>query len=59
MLLEGENAVIYGGATGGAGDRTLATLDVVANEIRSGGGVAETARVDAFDERRGEENAGA
>jgi 3-oxoacyl-[acyl-carrier protein] reductase len=66
MLLENKNAVIYGGSgsVGGAvarafahegakvflGGRTLGTLDEVAQEIRSGGGVAETAQVDALDE---------
>jgi 3-oxoacyl-[acyl-carrier protein] reductase len=66
MLLENKNAVIYGagGAVGGAvarafaregarvflAGRTLATLDAVAEEIRSAGGVAETAHVDARDE---------
>ena len=67
MLLENENAVVYGGAgsVGGAvarafaregarvflAGRTLATLDKVAGEIRAAGGVAETAPVDALDER--------
>jgi 3-oxoacyl-[acyl-carrier protein] reductase len=67
MLLDGKNAVIYGGggAIGGAvarafaaegarvflAGRTLATLDAVAGEIRAAGGVAETAEVDALDER--------
>lgn len=67
MLLEGKNAVIYGagGAIGKAvarafaregarvflTGRTLAKLDEVAEEIRSVGGVAETAQVDALDER--------
>ncbi len=65
MLLEHKNAVIYGGggAIGGAvarafahegarvflAGRTLATLEEVAEEIRSAGGVAETAQVDALD----------
>jgi NAD(P)-dependent dehydrogenase (short-subunit alcohol dehydrogenase family) len=65
MLLEGKNAVIYGGggSIGGAvarafghegarvflAGRTLATLEVVAEEIRSAGGAAETAEVDALD----------
>ena len=73
MLLEGKNAVIYGagGAIGGAvarafaregakvflAGRTVATLDDVAEEIRSAGGVAETAQVDALDERAVEEHA--
>ena len=66
MLLENKNAVIYGGggaigsavARAFAGEgarvflagRTLATLEAVAEEIRSAGGVAETAEVDALDE---------
>jgi 3-oxoacyl-[acyl-carrier protein] reductase len=67
MLLEGKNAVVYGGGgkVGGAvarafaregarvflAGRTLATLDAVSEGIRSAGGVAETAQVDALDER--------
>jgi 3-oxoacyl-[acyl-carrier protein] reductase len=66
MLLENKNAVIYGGggAVGGAvarafareganvflAGRTRESLDAVAEEIRSAGGVAETAQVDALDE---------
>ena len=66
-LLRDKNAVIYGagGAIGGAvarafagegasvflAGRTSARLDEVAEEIRSAGGLAETARVDALDER--------
>ena len=66
MLLEGRTAVIYGGdgTIGGAvarafaregarvflAGRTQAGLEEVANKIRSAGGVAETARVDALDE---------
>ena len=66
MLLEGKNAIIYGGggAVGGAvarafgregatvylAGRTRSTLDAVAEEIRSAGGAAETAQVDALDE---------
>ena len=66
MLLEGRNAVIYGGggAIGGAVARAFAregatvhltgrtqeTLDAVAEDIRSRGGVAETAVLDALDE---------
>jgi 3-oxoacyl-[acyl-carrier protein] reductase len=66
VLLEGKNAVIYGGA-GSVGravarafavegarvflaGRTLATLDEVAAEIAEAGGAAETAQVDALDE---------
>ncbi|MGH3023326.1 MAG: SDR family NAD(P)-dependent oxidoreductase [Gaiellaceae bacterium] len=67
MLLEGKNAVVYGGAgsIGGAvarafgregarvflAGRTRATLDEVAEEIRAGGGAAATAEVDALDEQ--------
>jgi 3-oxoacyl-[acyl-carrier protein] reductase len=67
MLLENKNAVIYGGggAVGGAvarafaregatvylAGRTLARLDKVAQEISAAGGKAETAGVDAMDER--------
>jgi NAD(P)-dependent dehydrogenase (short-subunit alcohol dehydrogenase family) len=66
MLLEGKNAIIYGGggSIGGAVarafaregatvhlvGRTLETLERVADEIRSAGGAAETAVVDALDE---------
>lgn len=66
MLLEDRNAVIYGGggSIGGAvarafaregarvflAGRTLPRLERVAEELRSAGGVAETARVDALDE---------
>jgi 3-oxoacyl-[acyl-carrier protein] reductase len=66
MLLEGKNAVIYGGggSIGGAvakafasegarvflAGRTKAKLDAVADEIRAAGGQAETAEVDALDE---------
>lgn len=65
MLLENKTAIVYGaaGAIGGAvarayaregaqvflAGRTLATLDQVADDIRSRGGVAETAQVDALD----------
>jgi NAD(P)-dependent dehydrogenase (short-subunit alcohol dehydrogenase family) len=75
MLLENKNAVIYGGSgsVGGAvarafaregarvflAGRTLATLDAVAEEVRSSGGAAETAQVDALDERAVEEHADA
>ena len=67
MLLENKNAVIYGagGSIGGAvarafaregarvflASRTPATLDKVAEDIRSAGGAVETAQVDALDER--------
>ena len=72
MLLDGKNAVIYGagGSIGGAvarafalegahvhlAGRTLASLDVVAEQIRSAAGVADTARVDALDERAVDEH---
>jgi 3-oxoacyl-[acyl-carrier protein] reductase len=73
-LLENKNAVIYGGggAVGGTvacafaregarlflAGRTSAKLDTVAEEIRSAGGVAETAQVDALDEQAVEEHIG-
>jgi 3-oxoacyl-[acyl-carrier protein] reductase len=66
MLLDGRNAVIYGGggAIGGAvarafaregarvhlAGRTLAPLERVAEQVRAAGGVAEVAQVDALDE---------
>lgn len=66
MLLEGKNAVVYGGGgmIGGAvarafaregatvhlAGRTAASLDAVAGEIRAAGGAAETATLDALDE---------
>jgi 3-oxoacyl-[acyl-carrier protein] reductase len=66
MLLEGKNAIIYGGggSIGGAvarafaregakvhlAGRTQETLDAVADGIRAAGGAAETAVVDALDE---------
>jgi 3-oxoacyl-[acyl-carrier protein] reductase len=74
MLLEGKTAVIYGaGSIGGAvarafaregarvflASRTRARLDEVANDIRAAGGVAETAVVDALDERAVNEHADA
>ena len=67
MLLENKNAVIYGGggSVGGGvarafaregakvflAGRTPATLDHVAEEISAAGGVAETAQLDALDEK--------
>ena len=67
MLLEDKVAVIYGagGSIGGAvarafaregarvflAGRTKAQLDKVADEIRRNGGAADTAVVDALDER--------
>jgi 3-oxoacyl-[acyl-carrier protein] reductase len=75
MLLEDENAVIYrgGGSIGGAvarafaheganvvlAGRTLTRLQEVAEEIRSTGGVAETAQVDALDEQAVDQHADA
>jgi 3-oxoacyl-[acyl-carrier protein] reductase len=75
MLLEDKNAVIYGagGAIGGAvarsfaregarvflAGRTLATLDKAAEDIRSAGGTAETAQVDALNETAVDEHADA
>jgi NAD(P)-dependent dehydrogenase (short-subunit alcohol dehydrogenase family) len=67
VLLDGQNAVIYGGggAIGGAvarafaregarvflAGRTPARLEEVAADIRAAGGRADTAEVDALDER--------
>ena len=67
MLLENKNAVIYGGGgkVGGAvarafaregakvhlAGRTLESLEEVAEQIRSAGGAAETAQVNALDEQ--------
>jgi NAD(P)-dependent dehydrogenase (short-subunit alcohol dehydrogenase family) len=75
MLLEGKNAVIYGGAgsVGGAVarafgregatvfvcGRTRETLEAVAEEINSAGGRAETSVVDALDETAVDEHADA
>ena len=72
LLLEDRTAVIYaaGGAIGGAvarafaregarlflTGRDLAKVDAVAEEVVAAGGVAETARVDALDERAVEEH---
>jgi 3-oxoacyl-[acyl-carrier protein] reductase len=74
VLLVDKNAVIYGGggSIGGAvarafgregarvflAGRTKATLEEVAEEVRSAGGVAETAEVDALDPKAVEEHAG-
>ena len=61
--LENKNAVIHGagGAIGGAiaregarvflAGRSLGKLEAVAKDVAAAGGVAETARVDALDER--------
>jgi 3-oxoacyl-[acyl-carrier protein] reductase len=75
LLLQGKTAVIYGGggSIGGAvarafgregatvhlAGRTQATLDEVAEEIRSAGGAAETAEVDALDEQEVDRHADA
>ena len=75
MLLDGKNAVIYGagGAIGGAVARAFARegarvyltgrtpepLEQVARSIRSAGGRAETAVVDALDEQAVDEHADA
>jgi 3-oxoacyl-[acyl-carrier protein] reductase len=75
MLLKGKNAVIYGGggSIGGAvarafaGEgarvflvgRTLAKLEAVADDIRSAGGTADTAEVDALDEKAVDQHADA
>jgi 3-oxoacyl-[acyl-carrier protein] reductase len=73
MLLTNKTAVIYGagGAIGGAvarafaregasvflAGRTLASVDAVAKDIAAAGGQAETAQVDALDERAVEQHA--
>jgi 3-oxoacyl-[acyl-carrier protein] reductase len=75
VLLENKNAIVYGagGHIGGAvsrafaregatvflAGRTQAKLDAVADEIRAAGGAAETAQVDALDERAVDEHADA
>ncbi|HEY6714457.1 MAG TPA: SDR family oxidoreductase [Rubrobacter sp.] len=75
MLLEGKNAVIYGagGSIGSAvarafaregakiflAGRTRLKLEEVAQQIRSAGGVAETAQVDAIDEQAVDQHADA
>jgi 3-oxoacyl-[acyl-carrier protein] reductase len=75
MWLDGKNAIVYGGggSIGGAvarafaregarvflAGRTAASLDAVADEIRGAGGAAETAVVDALDERAVEAHADA
>lgn len=73
MLLDGKNAVIYGagGSIGSAvasafaregarvylAGRTPESLARTASQIRSAGGTAQTARVDALDERAVDEHA--
>jgi NAD(P)-dependent dehydrogenase (short-subunit alcohol dehydrogenase family) len=75
MILENKNAMIYGGggAIGSAVARAFARegarvflvgrtrekLDTVAEEMRSAGGMAEVAEVDALDERAVDEHADA
>jgi len=75
VLLEGKTAVIYGagGSIGGAvsrafaregarvflAGRTRATLEEIAEAIRSAGGAAETAEVDALDEQAVDQHADA
>jgi 3-oxoacyl-[acyl-carrier protein] reductase len=75
MVLENNNAVIYGagGSIGGAvarafaregakvhlAGRNLESVEGVAEEIRSAGGVAETAQVDAIDETAVDQHADA
>ena len=73
MLLRNKNAVVYGGGgkIGGAVARAFAAagarvhlagrtperLEAVAEEIRAAGGTAETARLDALDERSADRHA--
>jgi 3-oxoacyl-[acyl-carrier protein] reductase len=73
MLLENKNAIVYGGSgsVGGAvarafaregarvflAGRTRESLDEVDQEISASGGVAETAQVDALDQKAVEEHA--
>src|ERR687897_1543513 len=75
MLLEHKNAIVYGGggSVGGAvarafareganvflAGRTLQSLEEVAQDITASGGVAETAQVDALDEKAVEDHADA
>jgi 3-oxoacyl-[acyl-carrier protein] reductase len=75
MLLEGKNAVVYGGggAVGGAvarafaregaqvflAGRSLPPVEAVAEEIAASGGAAEAASVDALDEQAVEQHAAA
>jgi 3-oxoacyl-[acyl-carrier protein] reductase len=73
MLLENKNAIVYGGSgsVGGAvarafaregarvflAGRTRESLEEVAQEISASGGVTETAKVDALDEKAVEDHA--
>jgi 3-oxoacyl-[acyl-carrier protein] reductase len=75
MLLDDKNAVVYGGggSIGGAvarsfaregarvflAGRTEATLERVAEQIRAEGGAADTARVDALDDKAVDQHADA
>ena len=75
MLLENKNAVIYGagGSIGSAvasafaregarvflAGRTLQSLQEVAQQIRSAGGVADTAQLDALDKQAVDQHADA
>jgi 3-oxoacyl-[acyl-carrier protein] reductase len=74
MLLENKNAVIYGGGSVGSAvarafaregarvflaGRTLESLEEVAQQIRSDGGVADTAQLDALDEQAVDQHADA
>ena len=75
MLLQDKNAIVYGGggSIGGAvarafareganvhlAGRTKDTIQAVAEEIRAGGGMAETAQIDALDETAVDEHADA
>jgi 3-oxoacyl-[acyl-carrier protein] reductase len=75
MMLDGKNAIVYGaagpigsavakafaaeGAAVHLAGRTAKTLDQLADEIRAAGGTAQTAVVDALDERAVDEHADA
>jgi 3-oxoacyl-[acyl-carrier protein] reductase len=74
MLLENKNAVIYGGGSIGSAvarafaregarvflaGRTLEALEEVAQQIRSDGGVADTAQLDALDKQAVDQHADA
>jgi 3-oxoacyl-[acyl-carrier protein] reductase len=74
MLLENKNAVIYGGGSVGSAvarafaregarvflaGRTLESLEEVAQQIRSDGGVADTAQLDALDKQAVDQHADA
>jgi 3-oxoacyl-[acyl-carrier protein] reductase len=74
MLLENKNAVIYGGGSVGSAvarafaregarvflaGRTLESLEEVAQQIRSDGGVADTVQLDALDKQAVDQHADA